>query len=89
MTDPQRNAEEAARILESPLVRRAFQELESNIVARLATPMLTPEQIIATQHELVAHRRIERWFRQLVVTGQMDAIVAEQKQRATTKRKLL
>ena len=88
MTDPQRNAEEAARILESPLVRRAFQELESNIVARLATPMLTPEQIIATQHELVAHRRIERWFRQLVVTGQMYAIVAEQK-RATTKRKLL
>lgn len=87
MTDPQRDAEEAARILETPLVRRAFAELESNIVARLATPM-TAEQVIATQQELVAHRRLKRWFEQLVLTGQMDAIAAEQK-RPTTKRKLL
>ena len=69
-------------------MRRAFAELESNIVARLATP-LTVEQVIATQQELVAHRRLKRWFEQLVLTGQMDAIAAEQKQRPTTKRKLL
>ena len=74
--------------MESPIIRRAFAELESNIVARLATPTLTQEQVIATQLELVAHRRVERWFRQLVITGQMDAI-AEQQKRATTKRKLL
>lgn len=90
MTDHQRDADEAARLLEAPLLRRAFQELEANIVARLASPTLAPEQIIATQHELVAHRRVERWLKQLVITGQMDAIAAEQKKpRATTKRKLL
>lgn len=88
MTDPQRDAEEAARILESPVVQRAFTELEANIVARLATPSMTSEQIIATQQELVAHRRVKRWLEQLVLTGQMDAMAAEQK-RATTKRKLL
>ena len=88
MTDPQRDAEEAARLLESPLMRRAFAELEANIVARLASPSLSQEQVIATQQELVAHRRVERWLRQLVLTGQMDAI-AEQQKRATKPRKLL
>lgn len=88
MTDHQRDAEEAGRIVESAIFKRAFAELESNIVSRLATPSLTPEQIITTQHELVAHRRVERWLRQLVITGQMEAM-AEQKRATTKVRKLL
>lgn len=89
MTDHQRDAEEAGRIVTSEIFKRAFAELESNIVSRLATPSLTPEQIITTQHELVAHRRVERWLKQLVLTGQMEAMAEQQKRVTTKSRKLL
>ena len=87
MIDPQREADEAARILESDIWKRAFTEIDGVIVSRLAAPNQSPEQILATQQELVALRRVKRWFEQRIVTGQMEAM--QPKRRQATKRSLL
>lgn len=79
MTDPQREADEAARIVESDLWQRAFAELDASIVTRLAAPGQAPDKIMAAQQELVALRRVKRWLEQRIVTGQMEAMQPRRK----------
>jgi hypothetical protein len=79
LIDPQREAEEAARIIESDLWKHAFADLDANIVTRLALPDQAPDKIMAAQQELVALRRVKRWLEQRIVTGQMEAMQPRRK----------
>ena len=79
MIDPQREAEEAVRIIESDIWKRAFADLDANIVTRLALPDQAADKIMSAQQELVALRRVKRWLEQRIVTGQMEAMQPRRK----------
>lgn len=81
----EQRAVSAQRILEDPVYRDSFNTVEANIVAKLAQPNVTPEAVQELHQSLVSLHRIRRYLEQVIVTGRMDEIAAQQKQ-ATTRR---
>jgi hypothetical protein len=81
----EQRAVSAQRILEDPVYRDSFATVEANIVAKLAQPNTTPETVQELHQSLVSLHRVRRYLEQVIVTGRMDEIAAQQKQ-ATTRR---
>ena len=75
----ERRGEEARQLLETPLLKEAWQALRDVIVARLESESLTDDQRRDLNYQLQALRKHKRWFEQVLVTGTLTAMEEQRK----------
>ena len=71
--------EEADRLINNPLLKEAFQEIESRVVAQMAQIEITKERAEYLRTILVANRKVEQYLRNVMAGGKMAALDIEHK----------
>ena len=69
----------AHRLLEDELFKEAFTAIEANIVERLAVPGQSAAEVHELHHSLVAARRVRKYFQNVILTGQLEAMRGKRK----------
>jgi hypothetical protein len=71
--------EEARRLLDSALLKEAYNVIESNIVSKLALAATTDEQAKELRALLIALHKVRKYLENVLTTGTMAALEIERK----------
>jgi len=75
----ERRGEEARVVLDNPIYREAFAQIEANIVAKMALQATTAAEAEELRRLMIALRKVRTYLEQVLTTGTMAAMEEERK----------
>ena len=75
----ERRGEEARVVLDNPIYREAFAQIEANIVAKMALQATTAAEAEELRRLMIALRKVRTYMEQVLTTGTMAAMEEERK----------
>ena len=75
----ERRGEEARQVLDSPIYKEAYVQIETNIVNRMAAQATGAVEAEDLRRLLIALRKVRVYIEQVAVTGTMSAMEQERK----------
>lgn len=76
----ERRGEEARVVLENPIYKESYAQIEANIVARLALQATTATEAEELRRLMIALRKVRTYMEQVLTTGTMAVLEEQRKQ---------